>query len=45
MYWFPESSAIVSPIITGLPSNVTAAVSALPLLGDGIYVDEVGFTL
>ncbi|KAF2113053.1 hypothetical protein BDV96DRAFT_150188 [Lophiotrema nucula] len=33
-----------TPVITALPLNATASITNLPIVGDGTYIDESGFT-
>lgn len=44
LFWWPTSTADVTPSVTGLPPNATASVTVLPSNAKGIYVDDSGFT-
>ncbi|ORY19594.1 hypothetical protein BCR34DRAFT_552523 [Clohesyomyces aquaticus] len=44
LFFWPNSAPAPTPTVTGLPANVTAAVTGLPVGGSGSYVDDDGFT-
>lgn len=44
LYFWPETTQTVAPVVPGLPPNTTAKVSGLPINGSGNYVDDSGFT-